>query len=540
MSEPASVVYLEVDDEVTSVVRRIREVSGESVIVVAPGRSRAVSSVVALRLLSRAAEGAGRGLLIVGDALTRSLAGEAGITAFPTLKDARHAGGSSTAPEPTRATISVVRGPVTEETAPTMTAAPLTVTADEVTRTVTLPRARAARVRRPPHARRRRRLPVAIVAAAGAVLLALLVGAAAVVPGAVITIVPRTDAIGPVIYDIAATDTERIGGTVSASLDVTATGTYQVQQAATGAVVLLNWTFVPVTVEAGTFVAAGEQAFATQADAVVPRGSLTGAGTIAAGEAEVAVVAAAVGPSANVAAGAIDTVVNESVDARLRGFPENTERTVTNPEPTVGGVDATGPEMTQDDVDAAVARLREELAALMAAELPDGVTVVPDPEPAEPTITGVDGLPGLRDAPTRTIEGELEWSAQVVDEDAVRQEALERFLADADAVPDGSQLVEDSIDVVLGPPVVDGETVRLEATVTARSTSTVDVDSIRRSVAGASADQAQATLAPLGAVHVELWPGWTATVPALDWRIEVRVEAGASPDAAGGPEASPS
>ena len=522
MSEQPSVVYLEADDEVTSVVRRVREADGDAVIVVAPGRSRAVSSVVALRLLARAADGAGRSLVLVGDALTRSLAGEAGVTAFASLDEARRVGPTAPAVEPTRASISVVRGPVAADAAPTMTAAPLTVTADEVTRTVALPRP-GAKARRPLQARRRRRLPVAVVAAVGALLLASLVAAAAVLPAAVITIVPRTDPVGPVRYEIAAGDVERIGGSVTASVEVTATGTYEVQESATGVVVLLNWTFVPVTVEAGTFVAAGEQAFATQADVVVPRGSLTDAGTIAAGEAEVAVVAAAVGPNANVGAGAIDTVLPEAVDSRLRGFPENPERTVTNPQPTSGGVDTGGPEVTQADVDAAVATLREQLETLVDAELPDGPMVVTDPQPSEPVITGQDGLVGRRDAPSTTIRGELEWAAHVVDEEAVRTEALERFLADEGAVPGDRQLLEDSVEVALEPPTLDGGTVRVVATVNARSTTRIDAEAIRRSVAGATPAEVRSVLEALGAVHVQLWPGWLSTVPTLDWRIEVNV-----------------
>ena len=86
MSESPAVVYLEADDEITSVVRRVRATDAERVIVVAPGRSRATSSAVALRLLARAGEEAGRDVALVGDALTRSLAAEAGLTAYATAR----------------------------------------------------------------------------------------------------------------------------------------------------------------------------------------------------------------------------------------------------------------------------------------------------------------------------------------------------------------------------------------------------------------------------------------------------------------------
>src|SRR2546422_3498165 len=72
-------LYLEPDDEITSVVRRLRGADAGRVILVAPGRSRATSSVVALRLLARTAAEAGRSVALVADASTRALAGEAGI-----------------------------------------------------------------------------------------------------------------------------------------------------------------------------------------------------------------------------------------------------------------------------------------------------------------------------------------------------------------------------------------------------------------------------------------------------------------------------
>ena len=88
---------------------------------------------------------------------------------------------------------------------------------------------------------------------------------------------------------------------------------------------LFNWTFFPRPIGAGTFVAAGDQAFATQAAVVVP-GEADGGGDDRGRRVEVAVVASAPGPPANVGAEAIDAVVNEDVDARLRGFPENPSR----------------------------------------------------------------------------------------------------------------------------------------------------------------------------------------------------------------------
>ncbi len=527
MSETPVVVYLEADDEVTSVVRRLRAADAGPIVIVAPGRSRATSSVVALRLLARAAEADGRSLSVVGDALTRSLAAEAGLPAFGTLDDARSSeGGPAPAVEPRHASISVVRG-AAAETAPTLAAlAPSGASPDDLTRPVAVPKAPA----RPPPPRTRarrpsRRLPVGGLAALALLLVAATVAGAALLPSATVTIVPRSDGIGPVPYLIEVADAERSAGTERASVDVVATGSYSVTEPASGTVVLFNWTFFPVDVPAGTFVAAGEQAFAIQTDVTVPRGQLTGAGTIAAGDIAVAVVAAAPGPAGNVAAEAINVVVDRSIDARLRGFPENPEPRVLNPEPTSGGIDATGSEITQEDVDAAVTALREDLASKVAEAVgtadPDVISVVASRD--EPAIQLPEDLVGTRDEERVEIRGELAWEVVRADPALVTDEARARLVADSSLIPDGHELLEESVEVVLDrASLVDG-LLTVPATVTAQSIRRIDPDEVRGQIAGRSVEEAEAALAGLGTVSVDLWPGWAATVPSVAWRVEIRV-----------------
>ena len=535
MSETPVVVYLEADDEVTSVVRRLRGADPGPIIIVAPGRSRATSSVVALRLLGRAADADGRSLAVVGDALTRSLAAEAGVAAFASLDDARNAeGGAAPVVEPRHASISVVRGPAADETAPTLAAlAPSGTSPDDLTRPVAVPPApaRPPRARRParaPASRRRSGLPLGVLGALALLLVAAGVAATSLLPAATVTIVPRTVEIGPVAYEIEVADTERSSGTETASAEVVASGTYDAQEPAAGTVVLFNWTYVAVDVPAGTFVAAGEQAFATQADVTVPPGSLTAGGQIAAGDVSVAVVAAAPGPAGNVAAEAIDVVVNQSIDARLRGFPNNPERRVVNPEPTTGGVDSTGPEITQADVDAAVTAVRQALAAQVAdaiGEVDPGMITV-QPAQAEPTIELPEGLVGMRDEERIEISGELAWEVVRADPTAVTDEARDRLLSDPALVPEGHELLEGSIAVELGEASLADGTLTVPAEVTARSSAAIDLAQVRDRIAGRSAQEAEATLSDLGSVSVELWPGWASTVPELEWRVEILVAEG--------------
>ena len=549
MNDDVTVLYLEADDEVTSVVRRIRASSAERVILVAPGRSRALSSVVAIRLLGRAGEQAGRAVAVVGDALTRSLAAEAGLAAHASLDEARSGDPSAAADPAPRAAISVVRGPATEETAPTLAAAvvgppassppPTSAGPDDLTR-ASLPAAvdgRPANLptrqsRRPPSRGGGRR--AALVALALLLLGAVAVGTF-VLPAATVTLRPALVDIGPVTYPIDAGDAEHLTGEVEHTTTVVASGTYEDHAAAAGTVVLFNWTGTPVRVPEGTFVAAGEQAFATQAEVVVPGASLTSDGRIAAGDIAVAIVAAAAGPDGNVNPGAIDTVVNEGIDAQLRGFPNNPERRVTNPEATSGGTDATGPEILQADVDAALATLRAALSDAIADALPeDGGIVVRPEQPAEVEIAGAPDLVGRRDEAEVALTGTQAWEAWLVDPDSVETAAIDRLETDAALVPDGYDIVPGTTTVELAMPTVVAGVLSADATVTASAAPTIDRDEALATIAGMTATEAEAALADIGAADVTLWPGWTSTVPGMAWRVDLRIE-GAAPEASATP-----
>jgi hypothetical protein len=524
-----TLVYLEADDEVTTVVRRLRDAGDARVVLVAPGRSRATSSAVALRLLARVGEESGVRLSVVGDAVTRSLAGEAGLETYASVDDARRALVAPSPPTSRQAMIRVVRRRETTDLADETVAAPAVVTPapsalDEATQAHPIP----ATTRAEPSvaSRRLRRLPLAVVlaplvitVAAGSALGAILL------PAATIVITPRSQAIGPVEYELEIVDAERIAGTAEASATVTATGSYHVLEPAVGTVSLFNWTFGSVNVPAGTFVAAGEQAFATQADVTVPRGQLTTDGRIAAGDIAVAVVAAAPGPAANVAAEAINVVVDRNIDAQLRGFPENPEPRVLNPEPTSGGLDATGPEIIQPDVDAAVATLDAELAAAVVAALgsTEGQVAADAGGSAEPVIEGLDGLVGIRDQAEAAITATLDYERLSAPRDAVDERAVERFAGDPTVLPDGHQLLEHATAVTIGAARVEEGRLFVTVSVTGASAPAVERDFVLERIRGRSAVDAEAALEPIGTASVELWPGWVASVPELDWRVDVRI-----------------
>jgi hypothetical protein len=343
-------------------------------------------------------------------------------------------------------------------------------------------------------------------------------------PGATVTIEPATEPIDPVSYVIDVAQPERVEGTARAQATVTATGTYDIERPASGTVTLFNWSAFDQAIPAGTLVAAGDQAFETVADVVVPTGLLTPFGTILAGEADVGVVASAPGPAGNVDATAIDTILSTNADARLRGFRNNDQRRVENREPTTGGVDRSGVEITQADVDAAVETLTADMSARVAAAIDEqGDAIVAQSEAAEPRINGLEDLVGTRDQAEATISGRLRWEALTADRNEVIEAARQQLVDDPSVVPDGHALLPASVEVEVGEASLSGDAMRVDVTASGLSAAQIDGNEVAARIAGLAPADAEAALADLGSASIDLWPDWVGSVPAMTWRIEVRV-----------------
>lgn len=546
MDDEPALLYLEADDEVTTVVRRLRATTEPRAVVVAPGRSRATSSVVALRLLASVAAEEGREIAIVGDALTRSLAAEAGLPAYLSVDDARRAEPVSpaTAP-PRRAGIHVVRGRAADETAPTLAAAALPAT-DEAwaeTRSHPAPPARQPSART---GRMERRFPLMVAAAMlGILLLAGGVAGVILLPGATVTIEPAVRDIPPRTYTLTLAGPDdgavRRTGTAQEVATVTATGTYPIREVAVGLVVLFNYNVSAQEVPAGTLVAAGQQAFATVTPVIVPEGQLTTQGTILAGEAAVSVMAAAPGQAGNVAAGTIDTVLSEGPRNRLRGFANNESTLVTNPNATSGGDERTGPEITQVDVDTAVESLRAALVADFEEVMGDGDVIrVPVGTPLEPSFPGLDGLVTTRDQPTVEIQGSLPYDVWVVSLGDLEHAAAERLGADRDAVPDGFRLVPGTTVVEVTGTTGTPEGVEVSVAVSGRAVALVEPDALIERIRGMTPDEAEDELSDIGRARVTVWPEWVTSITEVEWRVTVIVEPGGSESARPSPSGSAS
>src|SRR3954454_23121739 len=84
----AGIVYLDVDDEITSAAARIRSSSNPRVALVVPYGSRIATSRMNFRLLSREAIVSNRRLSIVsGDAASRALAASAALPVFASVAE---------------------------------------------------------------------------------------------------------------------------------------------------------------------------------------------------------------------------------------------------------------------------------------------------------------------------------------------------------------------------------------------------------------------------------------------------------------------
>jgi archaellum component FlaG (FlaF/FlaG flagellin family) len=534
-SEP-QILYLEPDDEITSVIRRLRQTDASRVVLVAPARTKATSSAVALRLLAGVAAELGRELSLVADPLARTFAADAGIDAFATVAEATSGAAPVALPAAARAPIHVVRPDEPTEARPSrqpVAAAAVSRTDD----TVAVPLARPPRVRvdtpaRRPASRGRgatagRGIRLAGVAILIVALLLAGTAGAAVLPAAEVHISPASRPVGPVAYELVIHDVEQDAGEIPLTKSGTATGDHVESAPATGQVTFENWNYRRVDVPKGMQVAAGDVVFVTTDGVRVSAGKLTGRGTIQSGTARVGVVAAKPGTAGNVAANAINRVVDPNMAAELRGFPSNLPL-VHNDEPTSGGVEDHQPEITQADVDGVKQQIAAELAAQLAKHWQEAATervVGPAAVAEEPVVEVPKGLVGTVGQASFELTGKVAYQRATATRDAVGEAARQKLLADSSRTPSGTEIDPDSISVTLGEATAGEGGLSVAVRVSGSAAPSIDLDAIRQLIAGKTADEAQALLTDIGPASVKLWPGWVSRVPTLDWRISIATDA---------------
>ncbi|MGH6691487.1 MAG: baseplate J/gp47 family protein, partial [Gammaproteobacteria bacterium] len=311
-------------------------------------------------------------------------------------------------------------------------------------------------------------------------------------------------------------------GEVTARRSGTATGERIELIAATGSVTFYNWNLQFIQVPAGTGVAAGQVDFVTTQTVVVPGLGFSGI-TPVPGAQSAAITAVEPGPSGNVAAGAIDTITDQGIRNQLRAIGNNPNRLVENADATSGGGELPHPVITEEDVAALVDEIETQLAASLATRLgSDPERVYAAPQQAEiPEVDIPDALVGTEDLASFTLSGTLAYDRPYVARDDVLAAAASRLLADPAAPPTGMQVLASGIETDVGAATLAGQTVAVAVQVRATAAAIIDADAVRTRSAGLTTDEAEATLADLGTIEVELWPGWVDRVPGLGFRVTV-------------------
>jgi hypothetical protein len=570
------IVYLDVDDEITSAASRIRSSPGTKVALVVPNGSRIATSRINFRLLSREALVSNRRLsVIAGEPASRALAASAGLPVFATIAEYEAAlagpsaavdddpgqGGMPPAseraarPEPrpsprskrgARAEAAAAAATATTaEAAATSTASPRI--ADETSQmTVPFDTQPASGDERAFEQREPRSLPVvvgnrfrvraSVVAVVAALALAVVVVAVAgflLLPSATIALTPRQDVVGPIQVTVAADPTAtavdaangvvpavRLDVPAEASQTFTTTGKKVTEAAASGSVTFTNFDFLRSnTIASGSVVATeGGVRFKTLATVVLPAATRLGT-TIVPTTKSVGVAALKPGTEGNVPANAIRIVPQGENPASLN---------VNNPNPTDGGLHTETPQVSKAEVDKAVATLQKALQASFDDAISAGAGAPPGTE-LFPSTAAM-GAPTFSVDPTSLVGqavGTFDLGVTAtgtviaVDPSPVRSIAEARLRGRIGA---DHRLVDGSIQVDVGKGSVgeDGQ-VSFEATARAAEVTVVDPSQLRALVKGRTASEAESALAPFGEAKVELWPTWVTTVTGVDARLSISV-----------------
>jgi hypothetical protein len=143
---------------------------------------------------------------------------------------------------------------------------------------------------------------------------------------------------------------------------------------------------------------------------------------------------------------------------------------------------------------------------------------------------------------TDATEFELGLNAQgtVIGADAGPVETLAKARIRRE-VDDGFRLVEESIHATPGTPMVAGTVITFPVTVEALEVRIVDGPSLLSRVRGLGLPQARTVLAAYGEVTITVWPDWVTTIPTLEGRATLTIDASSDASASPGssPEASP-
>jgi hypothetical protein len=558
---PLSLIYLDVDDEITSAAARIRAAGADDVALVLPYGSRLATSRINFRLLARESAFRGKRLeIIAADASARALSEAAGlpthasVAAFESRRSGETTGGEdgggNEAGAGTEAGAATpaggIRGAAGAARAVALGAASAASAAtarvrgagagdeeETQTRVLAVPRRRAARVPvvGPPRPPVRRGLAIGVGLA---VIVAIIAGGFAALeflPSATITLHPRSAPLGPLELtveareDVTAPDAaamrvpaRRFTFPLEASQTFTATGTHVDEAKATGTVTFSNFdTGRGVLIPKGSVVQTDDKVeFETLAELTLPRAQIDffPPFPVRPSSADVGVQAVEPGTAGN---------VGNNTITDIKGGGRNLR--VTNAQPTTGGAHEELPEVSAQDVEAA----QTALTAALVAELDQQVTAGEGVPPgfALFTSTKAVGDPAYTVDP-KTLVGQqveqfdlgatAEGSALGVDPSPIQALAEARLATEVAA---GWKLQPGSVVSTLGTPAVLGTSISYPVSASATQVRTVDQAGLLAAIRGLGLPEARSTLDDFGDVAIEVWPDWVTRIPTRADRVDL-------------------
>jgi hypothetical protein len=528
-----AVLYLDVDDEITSAAARIRALDDDRVAVVLPFGSRLATSRINFRLLAHEATSHGKTIeVIAADASARALAMTAGLTVHPSVAAFESGGQAAAGPAAIGSDEAARTGVVV---VPPRTVVPTDAAAAEAgTQTILIPRSR----RDPVPVVGRLKPPVRPAVAIGigvAILAFVVVGgflALTQLPSATIVLSPWSRELGPqqlsVVADPAVTvadpatlsvPAQRLTFPLTIQQSFTATGVKVTDVNATGIVQFANFdngggVFIPK----GTIVQTDSKIqFRTTAALTLPRAQQDffppfsthpSTGTVA-------IEAVEAGVGGNVGANTITHIPKAGNNLR-----------VTNPDATTGGAHNEATVISQQDVDSALAALDAALPAeldrqIAGAVIPSGTTLYPETKAVVASTPSVDPatLVGLAQAQF-DLGVTAEGSILGVDSAPIQVLAQARLQG---AVEVGWQLQAGSTQVQVGAPVVEGERVTFPVSISAREVRHVDQVGLLAAIRGLNIPAARSKLGDVGSVDLRVWPDWVTTIPTNADRVTLTI-----------------
>jgi hypothetical protein len=541
MPAPTPLIYLDVDDEITSAAARIRSAGADRLALVLPYGSRLATSRINFRLLAREATERGKQIeIICADSSARALALAAGLKVHPSVaafegrdtpEDGAAGAGASGATATGGATAVAASGAAAAGAGAAGSPGAGSQDDADATRVLPLPRRSSPRVPivGPPRPPVRTGLAIGIGVGVIALVIVGAIVAVDLLPSATIVLHPRSAPLGPLPLtiearaDVSAPDpqglvipAQRITFQLQASQSFTATGTKLIETQATGTVTFSNFdTGGANQIAAGSIVRTDSGIeFATQSTVTLPNATIQFPFTIVPSTADVDVKAVSPGPDGNVGNNSI-TVVPKGENRRLLQ--------VTNQAATAGGASTQSTIVSAADIDAAKAAIDAALAADLDQQLsvrtgvPAGLTLFPETRAVGDTTYAVDPATLVnKESATFDLAATAEATVIAVDPTPLTAVAEARLRTNVTA---GWTVLDGSITSEVGVPSVVGEVISYPVSVHGMQVHSVDQAALIAQIKGLLLGDARSRLNAYGDVTITVWPDWVTKIPTNPDRI---------------------